>query len=173
MKPLAPSGALAVRRLVDLYAMAVDRCEGRVLADLFVEDGVLEAPRASFTGHPALSQMAIGMADRYRGTFHAVLNHLSWATEGGAAGETYCLARHFLDDEAGRPVCLEMMVRYQDVFRATPDGWRFVQRRLQVDATRTFPLDTLTVRQDRTTPERVVAGLPGSATTKSRAIPER
>lgn len=161
MKPLGLVDTLQLRRLVDLYAHAADRGDVEGFTALFAEDGILESARGRFVGKDEIAAAPRYLAERYQGTFHAVLNHLTWTEEGSVHGETYCLARHFLDGKDG-PACYEMTIRYEDIFTVRNAEWVFRHRRLIVDATRTFPLSTLTVTPDQAAED-----------TKSRALPER
>ena len=94
--------ALALRRLVERYALAVDTGDGALFAQQFTADGVLDAPRGRFVGHDALRTVLPMMRERYAKTFHAVLNFVPTISGDTAAAETYAIALHFFRDEIGR-----------------------------------------------------------------------
>lgn len=129
---------VALRRLSERYAYAVDSGDGDMFASLFTPDGVVESPRGKFEGLEQLRGIPAMVAGRYLKTFHAVLNQVLNAVEGGAEGETYCVARHYFRDPAGRYLCYEMTIRYQDRFARTADGWRLARRALVVVGTHTY-----------------------------------
>lgn len=147
MTPAPATVVPELRRLADRYARAADQGDRAAFIALFSEDGVLESPRGRFVGREAIGTVPAFLRERYRGTFHAVLNQLAWTTHEGAAAETYCIARHFLRADDDRPSCYEMTIRYQDVFAIRDGGWLFTHRRLVIDAARTFPLDALNERE--------------------------
>lgn len=132
---------IAVRQLADRYGVAVDRGDGALFAAQFTEDGTLIAPRGEFVGRERLASVPPMMKDRYEGTFHAVLTQAVDFDGDLAAGETYCIARHFFHDRAGQRLCYEMTIRYQDAFRLEGGEWLISRRELITDAGRTFPID--------------------------------
>lgn len=129
---------VALRRVSERYAYAVDTGDGDLLAQQFTADGAVIAPRGTFEGLAQLRGIPAMVASRYLKTFHAVLNQAVKPVEGGAEGETYCIARHYFRDPAGRYLCYEMTIRYQDRFVRTPDGWRLARRELVVVGTHTY-----------------------------------
>jgi uncharacterized protein (TIGR02246 family) len=131
----------AVRQLAERYAVAVDRGDGALFAAQFTEDGVLVAPRGEFVGRERLATVPPMMKERYEGTFHAVLTQAVDFDGERAAGETYCIARHFFHDRADQRLCYEMTIRYRDAFRLTEGRWLISRRELVTDAGRTFPVD--------------------------------
>jgi hypothetical protein len=131
---------LALRDLVDAYAVAVDARDDELFVSLFTPDakvivhrsGMAE-PVATFDGAAALPKLVGALAARYAVTFHLVGNHRSVVTGDTAVGETYCVAHHiFLDPEGeppGVPTDLRMPVRYADRYQRGADGvWRFTRR---------------------------------------------
>lgn len=132
---------LAIRRLADRYALAVDTGDGELFAAQFTADGVLEAPRGRFVGRRALSGVPQMLRERYSRTFHAVLNQVPEIINDEASAQTYSIARHFFHNEARQRHCTEMTIRYLDRFLHTADGWLLSRRELVVDATRTFQVD--------------------------------
>ena len=132
---------LALRRVAERYALAVDTVDGALFAAQFTDDGVLESPRGRFVGKDALKSVPAMVRVRYLRTFHAVLNLVPAIVGDTAEAETYSIARHFFSDAAGQALCHEMTIRYQDRFKKTAAGWLLANRRLVVDAARTFPVD--------------------------------
>lgn len=132
---------LAIRRLADRYALAVDTGDGELFAAQFTTDGVLEAPRGRFAGRQALSGVPQMLRERYSRTFHAVLNQVPEIVDDQASAQTYSIARHFFHGGAGQQQCTEMTIRYLDRFQRTADGWLFTRRKLVVDAIQTFQVD--------------------------------
>lgn len=129
---------IALRRVSERYAYAVDTGDGDLLAAQFTPDGIVIAPRGTFEGLEQIRGIPAMVASRYLKTFHAVLNQMVEPVEGGAEGETYCLARHYFRDPAGRYLCYEMTIRYRDRFARTSDGWRLSRRELVVVGTHTY-----------------------------------
>jgi uncharacterized protein (TIGR02246 family) len=142
-----PADVIAVRQLAERYAVAVDRHDGAMFAAQFTEDGVLIAMRGDFVGRERLAAVPPMLRDIYRSTFHAVLNQVVDFDGDDAAGETYCIARHYYDDPVGRTACYEMTIRYQDRFRRVNGTWLIARRELAVDSTHRYPVDTPQARQ--------------------------
>ena len=131
----------AIRKLACQYAEAVDGGDGAALAALFTEDGALESPRGRLTGSAALAGVPAGVRERYRKTFHAVLNQVATVDGDRATAMTYGIARHLLDAPAGNSFCYEMTIRYADTLVRSPAGWRFQQRVLHVDWTHVYQIN--------------------------------
>jgi len=133
---------LAMRRTAENYAFAVDQVDGERFAAQFTEDGVLVAPLGNIVGRKALSEVPRRVAERYARTWHAVFNLVPVIKGDTARAETYGIARHFMRDSSGSPICYEMTIRYADTFVRTNDGlWLLAERRLQLDATHKFPVE--------------------------------
>lgn len=136
-----PADLVALRALADRYAVAVDRGDAEMFAAQFTADGLLVAPRGAFAGRERLAEVPPMMKGLYRRTFHAVLTQAIDVAGDEAAGETYCIARHWYDDKAGQPTCYEMTIRYRDRFRREAGRWLIARRELVVDATHRFAVD--------------------------------
>lgn len=121
---------LELRIVAERYAMAVDRGDGSAFADQFLPDGILEAPRGRFVGREALASVPPMMRSRYDRTHHAVVGLVPEFDGDGAKAETYTLARHYYTDKSGTPVCYEMTVRYDDIFRRFEGRWLLASRTL-------------------------------------------
>jgi hypothetical protein len=106
--------------------------------ELFTEDAVLVGPRFEVSGREAIVR-GLRTVERYRATFHAVLNQLFEIDGDQARGETYCLANHLLE-KGGRAMKLDWAIRYQDHCRRSDGAWRFARRELLVDWEQELPL---------------------------------
>jgi ketosteroid isomerase-like protein len=135
--------AIALRRLVDGYARAVDRGDVDGFVDLFEPDAVLQVfygaesdgPTSESRGHTRLAQIPTRVQTRYDRTFHFVGNHLCDVEGDGATGEAYCLAHHLNRGPQGGTDFV-MHIRYQDTYRRRPGlEWRIVHRKVLVDWT--------------------------------------
>src|SRR5690606_9738220 len=67
---------VALRQVAERYAVAVDRNDAALFAAQFTEDGALIALRGEFVGREALAGVPPMVKERYRRTFHAVLNQV-------------------------------------------------------------------------------------------------
>jgi ketosteroid isomerase-like protein len=135
--------AVALRRLVDGYARAVDRGDVEAFLELFEPDAVLqvfygsdsEGPTTESRGHSALGEIPTRVKSRYDRTFHFVGNHLCDVSGDDATGEAYCLAHHLTENAHGGTDYV-MLIRYHDVYRRRPDNpWRITRRNVLVDWT--------------------------------------
>jgi ketosteroid isomerase-like protein len=129
-----------IRRLVDAYALAMDRRDLEAFPRLFVPEGALvvrapgrEKPLGIFKGPgpDGVGLIARLLGDLYRDTLHHITTHEASIDGDRATGTTYCLAYHVVDGEDGG--ALETLgVRYEEEFVRTAEGWRIRVR----DATR-------------------------------------
>ncbi len=70
---------------------------------------------------------------QFDSTFH-LLGQATGEWQGDSyAGETYCVASHFYQQD-GRRLCLDMYIRYQDVIEVRNGDGRYLQRDLMVVA---------------------------------------
>lgn len=125
-----------LRALVDEYAWVTDAYDYKGFADLFFPDGEFSAvnpgeqePFFHVRGQDALREVVHGN-DQFDRTFHAVQNHLCVVDGSTATGVTYCTAHHLMLD-GEYPQTLVMLIRYNDAYGLTEDGWRFASRRLE------------------------------------------
>ena len=134
---------IALRRLVDGYARAVDRGDAEAFVELFEPDAILQVfhgseadgPTTESRGRPALGQIPGRLKARYSRTFHFVGNHMCEVRGDEATGEAYCLAHHLTENAHGGTDYV-MLIRYHDDYRRRPgDSWKFAHRRLTVDWT--------------------------------------
>ena len=129
---------LALRELVDRYALIPDDRNYALIDRVFSEDAVLVGPGFELTGR---EQIRKGMRsiEQYSATLHAVHNQLVEIHDDEAQGTTYCVANH-LHEVAGQLFKLDWGIRYHDQYRRGPDGWRIAQRRLELVWTQDLPL---------------------------------
>jgi hypothetical protein len=147
---------LALRSLVDSYALYVDRAQPAAAAALFSEDArfvahfytdrrgepVVRRGRAEIT-----AALEAGLA-RYLATTHVVGGHVVELAGTRAQGETVCLAHHVYARH-GATRFLVMAVRYEDEYVYEAGTWRFASRQLRVD----WRDDRLFAPEGRSTPE--------------------
>lgn len=128
------SDLVALRGLVDAYAVAMDDCDLEALASQFDSDGQLvvvaagrEKPLAVLTGPgpEGIGAIALAMRDCYEHTLHNVTTHVAALDGDSATGTTYCVAHHVPPD--GGEVEF-LAVRYAESFRRDQRGWRFARR---------------------------------------------
>lgn len=135
---------LALRRLADLYADAVDRRDAAALGAVFAPDGRLVVQP---DGAPVQSEwMGADIAgildslDRYDATFHHVGGCVLEGDGGGdrATGRVHLTAHHY-ERTANGPVDLVMFIVYHDRYTKGPEGWRIQDRRVAVQWTELHP----------------------------------
>jgi ketosteroid isomerase-like protein len=135
--------AIALRRLVDGYARAVDRGDAEAFVELFEPDALLQVfyepeadgPTSESRGHSALGEIPNRLRARYSRTFHFVGNHLCDVRGDEATGEAYCLAHHLTENAHGGTDYV-MLIRYHDVYRRRAgDSWKIGHRKVLVDWT--------------------------------------
>jgi hypothetical protein len=131
---------LALRHLVDSYAIGCDRRDIDILRSVFVEGGTntvhwLDRDPTSMTAPADLERIPTGLA-RYDQTFHFVGNHRVELDGDAATGDTYCIAHHLTgkDDYV-------MHIRYEDTYVRTSAGWRIQTRDLHLLWTANLPVN--------------------------------
>lgn len=127
------SDRLALRALVDEYAVAVDARDADRFAALFAPEATLAVyepgeadPSIAWTGPDELRAVMKLLAS-YSTTFHLMANHTCQVDGDLGSGEVYCLAHHLTEEGAGGQNTL-MVIRYQDRYERLEAGWRFAQR---------------------------------------------
>ena len=125
---------IALRGLVDQYALAVDARDGEQFARLFTADGVLQGfeldgaePIMRYAGYAELRNVIGERASRFMRTFHVIANHTCELDGDEAAGVAYCMAHH-LSEPDGILVDTVMLIRYHDRYRRVDSTWRISQR---------------------------------------------
>ena len=131
---------LALRNLVDSYAIGCDKRDIDILRSVFVDGGTntvhwLDRDPTSMTAPDDLERIPTGLA-RYDQTFHFVGNHRVQVDGDSASGDTYCIAHHITgkDDYV-------MHIRYEDTYVRTADGWRIGTRDLRLLWTANLPVN--------------------------------
>lgn len=146
------SVALELRLLAERYAIAVDTGDSAMFAGLFTPDGVLEAPRGTYSGREELAGVPSMMQGLYARTHHGVVA-MAPAIEGDkASARTHAYARHYYRAPDRREYCYEMTIVYEDEFRRTGEGWRLARRKLVMVGDATFSTGPL----HKVTPSGVV-----------------
>jgi hypothetical protein len=142
--PAGTAAEATLRSLAERYARAVDRRDPELFICVFHSDARLRVynpgdsaePVSDLSGHDEIGTVPqlIGV---YPKTFHFIGNATYEISDGRATGEVYCVAHHLTPDRHGGTAYL-MYIRYQDAYRAGPDGeWRIADRRVLVDWTAT------------------------------------
>ena len=159
-----------LRSLSTGYAAAVDRCDGTMLAALFVPDGVLMVPDypgdlrpvIARRGHDAIRRLPDGLR-RYQRTFHQVSNHRYVVAGDLASGQVACVAHHVTGAEGAegaegtedaegaggavgdRPAGTDSVwfIRYRDDYQRTAAGWRIARRELHLQWVEEHPVAVL------------------------------
>ena len=129
----------SINRLVLDYAEAVDRLNEPLLRKVFTADAVLEGPGWRFEGIEQICTIIPMMRDMFAASWHAVHQqtiHLPSAPGGDrATGENYCAGRHLQKGGYAENQVVTMIIRYQDEFVRTEEGWRIARRKEIVDWT--------------------------------------
>jgi uncharacterized protein (TIGR02246 family) len=139
---------MALRDLVDRYAQAVDQRDIDAVVHLFTEDGVLlshlmpgtEETPLERRGHDQLRRsMELGLA-QYTSTTHVIAAQVVELAGDDAGGTTTCLAHHVYAGDEGGERLLVMAICYRDRYRRHHGGWRFAERRLELQWSDDRPL---------------------------------
>ena len=123
---------LALSRLVDLYARAIDRLDLVLLRSLYADDAIHDHG-AMFRGGPDAFAEFVGRSMHGMRTHHFMGNRLFVVAGDEAEGETYAVNSHVID--AGTPQARDYVAggRYLDRFRRAAHGWRFAYRARVID----------------------------------------
>ncbi len=137
-----PDDTLALRRLADLYADAVDRRDAGALGRIFAEDARLtvqpdDAPVQAEWSGPGIAGI-LDTLTRYDRTFHHVGGCVFDDDGDGATGRVHLTAHHY-ERTANGPVDLVMFIVYHDRYAEGPEGWRIQDRRVAVQWTEMHP----------------------------------
>lgn len=130
------STRVALRALVDEYALASDTADFDRFASLFTSDGefVTSLPGSdesvTLRGRDQVKFAPSGN-QMYERTFHAVHNHIVDIDGDSAKGVTYCVARHLLRKADGSLEVIVAPIQYIDEYALTEDGWKIARRELE------------------------------------------
>lgn len=130
----------AIRKLVELYARAIDRNEPDVVARLFTQDAVIEGPGFVMDSPDKIRGIPGMVSQMYSSTLHVINNQTVTVSGDSAEAETYCFAHHLTDKGGGEASDYLWAIRYQDRFRRDNGQWRFSRRLLIIDWTETRPV---------------------------------
>lgn len=130
----------ACTRLVLDYSHFADRREMAAWADLFAEDAEMVLWGATQRGRAAI-RAAVGDGSAETASFHSVSNiriDVISATEArGEVGATVFIMP-VKDGVAQAPDLSPAIIgQYRDVYRKTPEGWRYARREFVATMTRT------------------------------------
>jgi hypothetical protein len=131
---------LALRHLVDSYAIGCDRRDIGMLTACFTDGGTntvhwLDRDPTTMTAPADLERIPTGLA-RYDQTFHFVGNHRVTLEGDAARGDAYCVAHHLTGKSD-----FVMHIRYEDTYVRTADGWRIATRDLRLLWTADLPVN--------------------------------
>jgi ketosteroid isomerase-like protein len=127
------------------YAAAVDHRDRTALVELFTPDATMRIERpgrepGNLSGHPELERI-ITIVARFPRTVHLIAQGLYLVDGQSAAGEVYCTAHHFSENQVGAGRDHVMYIRYLDRYSLGDDGrWRISHRTVAVDATEDRPV---------------------------------
>jgi hypothetical protein len=148
-EPAALADRLALRELVDAYALAVDRRDEAWFRSLWLPDARLTTqqgdgvPQTDLHGVDAIAQVTT-LIGRFVLTLHLVANHVCQVDDDGdhATGEAYCIGHHLTPTGDGRHDDLVMAIRYVDRYQRDGTGaWRFASREVRKQWTRHETVD--------------------------------
>jgi hypothetical protein len=141
--PVIPDAdRVALRSLVDSYALACDERDGAAVAALFRPDGLVEIfsdverPDVATIVRRGSAQIASGAPAlaRYLSTNHVVAQQsiVSWDTD-AAEAVVYCTANHWYRRESGERANFVVHVRYLDKYQRSDGTWSIAIRRIYYD----------------------------------------
>jgi SnoaL-like domain len=132
----ADSARIALRALVDEYALASDTADTERFGSLFTPDAEFITSLPGSTESVTLrgrDQLKYGPSGNqmFERTFHAVHNHIADIDGNRAKGLTYCTARHLLRKPDGTLEVIVAPIQYRDEYELTDQGWKFSRRELE------------------------------------------
>ena len=129
--PLTIEDRFAIMELMARYNHAVDSGDSEGVAALFIEDGALDAVATGENrGRPAIAEYIASRPDGWQRRRHFNSSPIS---EGD--GDRATLALYLLVLSRRETVDPRLVGRYEDELRRVDGEWRFVRRRILVDAT--------------------------------------
>jgi hypothetical protein len=133
------SDRLALRDLVQQYAMGADNRSPELFGGAFTDDAKLHTGRGVVEGSAAIAALAPKLG-RYKSTMHLIGNHyVDFADDDHATGETYCMAHHVYEADGVDRVYI-MAIRYTDTYLRTKAGWKMSARTLNLQWDEDRPL---------------------------------
>jgi len=130
------SARIALRALVDEYALASDTADLERFGSLFTLDGEFVTSPPGSSDSVTLrgrEQVKYGPSGNqmFERTFHAVHNHIVEFDGDHAKGTTYCTARHLLRKADDSLEVILAPILYRDEYELTDEGWKFSRRELE------------------------------------------
>ena len=140
ISPAEAADRLAIRELIESYALCAVRREAKGQMSLFTPDThfvVYMDAKNTIASQELHSREALApvFADlnKYDATTHFVGQSTIFTLTGDqATGEAYCLAHHVTVDNGKRRLMVASL-RYLDTFVKMDGAWLFAERRLYVD----------------------------------------
>lgn len=128
-----PADLLAIRALVDGYALAADRRDRTAFVALFAPDATLttyDVDDQVAGGYAGAAELAtvIDRLERYERTLHLVATHLAEVDGDEATGSATCEAHHRRADGRDRV----LLIRYDDRYARRGPGWVIQGREVHV-----------------------------------------
>ncbi len=127
-RPLPVADVLALLDLQAEYADGADSFSGATYAEVFTEDGILDATHTgvpAVVGRPAIAKLMDDTFVQQTHNCHMTTNQRVLSVDGDqATGSCYFYQRSILKN-GGRT---EFSGRYEDVYRRTRDGWKISKR---------------------------------------------
>jgi ketosteroid isomerase-like protein len=138
-EPPPPTVEIALRRLSDAYATAVDARDLAALRACFLPDGRLvllsgSRPPREYRGRAGLADVIDELAQFQLTQHHVCTCMVALANGGDDARGTVTGVAHHISRSAGRDAPdLVLQMRYEDAYRRDASGqWRFAERRARV-----------------------------------------
>ena len=125
----------SINRLALDYAKAVDRLDEPLLRRVFTADAVLEGPGWRFEGIEQIAGILPMMREMFVSSWHATHQQTIDMAGDVATGEVYCAGRHLQKGGYAENQVVTMIIRYQDRYVRTADGWRIAWRKEIIDWT--------------------------------------
>jgi 3-phenylpropionate/cinnamic acid dioxygenase small subunit len=123
-----------IAQLIVTYAQGIDRRDWDLVRSCFADDASVEGSRTTAPIDPYLAEMRPGV-DYYPTTMHFMGNQLIEVDGDTGHIQTYAVAYHWKDEEAGKehPENLIVGVRYRDTVERRADGWIITKRKVEPD----------------------------------------
>jgi hypothetical protein len=131
-----------LRRIINGYARCCDMRDGDGFAKLYAPGAVLEGP--GFKNTTAEQIRAVpGSLSVFKKTYHTLLNTMFDINGDRASGVIYSMAHHLTPLSDGQYNDLVMYITYYDRYVRGPTGWRFENRRVEMEFTENRTVDNL------------------------------
>jgi 3-phenylpropionate/cinnamic acid dioxygenase small subunit len=123
-----------IAQLVVTYAEGIDRRNWDLVRSCFTDDAEVEGSRTTAPIDSYLAELRPGV-DYYPTTMHFMGNQLVDVDGDTGHIQTYAVAYHWKDEEAGKdhPENLIVGVRYRDTVERGASGWKITKRKVEPD----------------------------------------